>query len=663
MAIVKMKKMTLIAHESEREKLLKLFLKQGCVDVCGTRLDDGDFDKDALRELELKMLRVSTALTFLREASAEIKKIAPDDVKKVSVKKINRLINLDEYETLARDDESVFSRINRLFSINDRLVDIKTEKAKLTIIAEQLEPYLDVDAKFSDIRDTRCARFFLGTVPSNRVEALKTLLPTDLELSVNVGLKSARVFIACKNDEYKEIAEILAAHEFSACPFKIDMTASEKNAEVLAELAKLEAERVKLYMTVNDASDMQEELKILYDAYVLETAKIKAMGSCERTQSVFIFEAWVPSERCTELARQANYLCEPIEIFFREPSYNENPPTQVRNNKFVSAFEGITEMFAAPTYTERDPNPFVAFFYFLFFGIMMGDAGYGIIICLACFLYLAIVKPVKNSGKMILMFGFCGIATVIWGALLGGWFAISLPQNSFLAKITLFNPLEEPLKMFMLALGLGALQLGTAYLLRALADIKQMNLKGMVTNLAWVVLMLSLFFIAPSLMYFLGAISYTNNTFGILSTVGLSLAVVGALMLIAGGAIGKKNPLKMVTGALGNVYGAVNVMSDLLSYSRIFGLGLATGVIGLVVNLLADIIVTTFFGGLWVGWIFAIPVLIVGHAFNMGINLIGVYVHDSRLQYIEFFGKFYEGAGRAFNPIGTKTKYTYLGSL
>ena len=131
-------------------------------------------------------------------------------------------------------------------------------------------------------------------------------------------------------------------------------------------------------------------------------------------------------------------------------------------------------------------------------------------------------------------------------------------------------------------------------------------------------------------------------------------------MLIIGGAIGKKNPLKMVTGAFGNAYGAINVVSDLLSYSRLFGLGLTTGVIGYVINMLADIIVNTFFHGLWVGWIIAAIVLVIGHAFNIAINLLGAYVHNSRLQYIEFFGRFYEGSGRAFKPLGDNTRYTYL---
>ena len=131
-------------------------------------------------------------------------------------------------------------------------------------------------------------------------------------------------------------------------------------------------------------------------------------------------------------------------------------------------------------------------------------------------------------------------------------------------------------------------------------------------------------------------------------------------MLLIGGAIGKKNPVKMLTGAFGNAYGAINVVSDLLSYSRLFGLGLTTGVIGYVINMLADIIVNTFFHGLWVGWILAAVVLVIGHAFNIAINLLGAYVHNSRLQYIEFFGRFYEGNGHAFKPLGDDTRYTYL---
>ena len=146
-----------------------------------------------------------------------------------------------------------------------------------------------------------------------------------------------------------------------------------------------------------------------------------------------------------------------------------------------------------------------------------------------------------------------------------------------------------------------------------------------------------------------------------MTSAGAIVAAIGAAMLIISGALGKKNPIKMVGGALGKAYGSINVVSDLLSYSRLFGLGLTTGVIGYVVNQFAVVIVGFFPQSVsFIGWILSMPVLLVGHLFNFAINLLGVYVHNSRLQYIEFFGRFYEGTGHIFMPLGSNTKYTYL---
>lgn len=294
---------------------------------------------------------------------------------------------------------------------------------------------------------------------------------------------------------------------------------------------------------------------------------------------------------------------------------------------------------------------------------MISDAGYGLLMAIACFAMVKIMKPVKNSGRMLMMFGFCGISTVIWGTLFGGWFGITIPAGSFLDKLTWFNPLDDPLKMFMLALGMGVLQIGTGFALKGIALCRSGHpVYAIFNQFSWDVIFIGLLLLSPKLMLFLGAITTSPEPawFSVCSTVGMYVALAGFVMLLIGGGIGKKNPIKMVTGAFGNAYGAINVVSDLLSYSRLFGLGLTTGVIGYVINMLANIIVNTFFGGLWVGWIIAVPVLLIGHTFNIAINLLGAYVHNSRLQYIEFFGRFYEGNGRAFKPLGSSTRYTYL---
>lgn len=667
MAIVSMQKMSIVAHASERSKMLRIFLKSGCVEVVKTQeFDHTQYVNDDSKRanIQSKLLKVSFALTFLRERSKEMAKYEPKNTPKVNMKKENRLVDIDEYYNIVREEVEIFSKISEMEKLNGVFVDIKTEKSRLNALREQLLVYRDLEIPFSEIKDSNNTAMLVGTVPAAAVQEIADKLPEDAELTGYDGDKLNCIVIICHKKCLGEIINLLSGHDFIKCGFNFPMTAGLKISEIDNKLIELNEKTKRNVIESMSFADMLSTLKVAYDYYNLEIAKLDCMAKCPRSQKAFALEAWVPKDRAKELEDKLTDKCKKMEIAFRDPNEDELPPTMVNNAKVVQPFEGITDMFGAPNYREADPNIFVALFYFLFFGIMISDAGYGLLMAIACFTIVKLTKPVKQSGRMMIMFGFCGISTVIWGALFGGWFGVeSAKLPAFLQAITWFNPLEDPLKMFMLALGMGVLQIGTGFALKGIAMIKSGEaVKGILNNFSWVVIFIGLILISPSLMIFLGAIRYETvpPIIGSLSTVGKYVAIAGFALLLIGGAVGKKNPVKMVTGMFGNAYGAINVVSDLLSYSRLFGLGLTTGVIGYVINMLADIIVNTFFGGLWVGWIIAVPVLIFGHAFNLAINLLGAYVHNSRLQYIEFFGRFYEGNGHAFAPLGSKTKYTYL---
>lgn len=665
MAIVSMQKMSLVAHNSEKSKILKIFMGKGCVELTDSReigAADCAGEKQNKNLMESKLLRISFALSFLKEMAKDYGKINEDSKVAVNLKRENRLVSIDEYENTAKDIVELCAQIAELEKINGNLVDIKSAKARNSALIEQLAVYEALEIPFSEIKDSKYTFMLAGTIPINKVENFKEKT-TELIVSVYPSDKLACVLVLGHNDKKAEALAILAGCEFVRTNFNYDCTASSKLAELQAQQVALEEKRVENIEEAIEYTNLISSLKVSYDYYNLEIAKIDVVDSCTRTQKAIVMEGWVPTARAEEVKNEIESKCKRVEVFFRDPLDEETPPTLTQNNKVVSAFDGITDMFGRPNYRGQDPNLFVAMFYFIFFGIMISDAGYGLLMAIACFGIIAITKPVKNSGKMLIMFGFCGISTVIWGALFGGWFAITLPANSIFAKLTWFNPLDEPLKMFMLALGMGVLQIGTGFALKGIAEIKSGNiLKGIFNNFSWVVIFIGLVLISPVLMVFLGAITMdvTPHWFKVCADIGKYTAIAGFAMLLLGGAVGKKNPIKMVTGALGNAYGGINIVSDLLSYSRLFGLGLTTGVIGYVINMLALIIVDTFFHGLWVGWIIAVPVLVIGHLFNFAINLLGAYVHNSRLQYIEFFGRFYEGNGRAFMPLGSKTKYTYL---
>ena len=660
MSIVKMQKMSLVAHASERTRLLRIFIKSGCVELIKSEEDVTvtPADRERRERNEARKYRAAFCMSFLKEMSKEIllidKKLAP----KINLKKENRLITLEEYEEVCNNTEELMDKIDEMENINNRITDLRSEKTRLTAFNEQLAPYKGLDIDMSTIKDTESACVFCGVIPSENKDKFVVQIEGKGIYEISEGEKVTAVAVICHKNDKEEVNKVLSENEFVKSSFDFDGTASDKTEKNTARINKIDETVKELILSTVDYVRYIPTVKIVYDYCALELAKLDITENSARTKKAIAFEGWVPAEKTEGLKKEIEEKCKRVEIAFRDPLEEEIPPTATKSSKVVGAFAGITEMFGSPNYRERDPNLFVALFYFLIFGIMIGDAGYGLIMAIACFLFVKLKKPVKNSGRMMIVFAFCGISTFIWGTLFGGWFAIDIPEDSFLGKLTWFNPLDEPLKMFMLSLGVGVLQIGTGFALSGIAKIKSGNaMKGILSDFGWVVIFLGLLMLSPNIMVYLNAIEGGQEWFGVAGTAGTYIALVGGAMVVIGGAWGKKNPVKMVGGALGSVYGAINIVSDLLSYSRLFGLGLTTGVIGLVMNELGMIIVDMIGPA---GWIIAVVIFVGGHVFNLAINLLGAYVHDSRLQYIEFFGRFYEGSGHAFKPIGSEMKYTYL---
>lgn len=650
MAIVEMRKMSVVAHQSERNKLLRTFIKSGCVEtVKSSPIDNTVYKKDEeLKEqIESKLIRINFALTFLKDICNQAKRV-DKDIASVSLKKENELVALEKYEAITKDEYELFNSISDLEEINKKLTDIKSKKQRINALKEQLSVYEALEIKFSDIKDTKRCHILAGTIPAQRAEQIQTQNDGKVFLRIYQGDKLCPIVAICLKEDGESVRSMLAANDFAKCPFEYDMTARQKLDELEQELKELEASRQSLALEAVGERQHVTKLKILYDFYLLEMKKVEVIESCSSSRKTFVIEGWVPKHKEEYVKELIDKNCKYALAVFRDAYKDETPPTLTKNNKLVDPIEGITNMFGVPSYREIDPNIFVAIFFFIIFGFMFSDAGYGVVLAVSCFLYCLIKKPVKKSGRMMLLFGLGGISTIIWGAVFGGWFGMTFPKEP------LINPLDATgsLIMFGSALAIGALQIATGFAINGANKIRRKEyLDGILGDFSWVVIFLGLFLVTGGM---LGAVKA-------LTSAGAIVAAIGAAMLIISGALGKKNPIKMVGGALGKAYGSINVVSDLLSYSRLFGLGLTTGVIGYVVNQFAVVIVGFFPQSVsFIGWILSMPVLLVGHLFNFAINLLGVYVHNSRLQYIEFFGRFYEGTGHIFMPLGSNTKYTYL---
>ena len=315
---------------------------------------------------------------------------------------------------------------------------------------------------------------------------------------------------------------------------------------------------------------------------------------------------------------------------------------------FFVPFESITEMYSLPDYKGFDPTSIFALFYAIFFGMMLSDAGYGIVMAVGCFIALKKYDLEGNTYKMIKLFFYCGISTTFWGAMFGGWFGdfVQVFSRTILGKEIAvnpiwFNPIEDPMTLLIFSLGLGVIHIFIGMGIKAYMQIKDGHLFDAICDEGFWYLTI------------LGLIGWlAGSSFGAaVVTIGKWMAIVGVAGLLLTGGRDKKGFGKVI-GGLGSVYNITSYLSDILSYARLLALGLATGVIAQVVNTMG-----AMGGGGVKGCIILLIAFVLGHTLNLAINALGAFIHASRLQYIEFFGKFYEDGGEPFDPFRKKTKY------
>jgi V/A-type H+-transporting ATPase subunit I len=662
-----MKKLSVVGHKKDRRRILRELTELGVVEVSLASEINGTFvDKHPVtcETIARKVANLESAIVFLQESQRELKNRDFSSVVKnnqsfqnAKFGRENVVMSYEELSSVVKDEYELFTVVDALSDINAELTDIKAKKSRIASQLTQLELYTELDIKFSEIKDSKKTTLFVGFTDVENIDKALTLLPQNAIVRSKDTLNGTLLAIIVFKDDAETSARILSSINFRKCPFNDPFTPLQMIENIKLQLETLNQRRKELYLTVAERFSCLKNLKLLYDFYLIELQKAETMGKCRETVGSFVIEGWIPEDTEVTVLEKLNNLSNGIVCQTRGPGEDENPPSFIKNPKIVGAFgDNITATFGTPAYGGIDPNPFVMFFYCLFFGFMFSDAGYGLIMTIACGLILLIKKPAKRSGGFFLMFMFCGLSTVVWGTLFGGWFGLTTEQLSgsslgrFLLSMQVLNSMDgtDILVMFGIALGLGVIQLATGFFLNGIESLKIKKYASAILNdFSWVIILLA------------GGVAVFGILLSIslLSSVGGIIFLIGVLMLLLGGALGRKNPISMLAGAFKNLYGSINVFSDILSYSRLFSLCLTTGIIGMVINIIAGIMPTLLS---YAGYVVAFIIYAGGHLFNFAINALGVYVHNSRLQYVEFFGKFFTGEGYPFVPLGSKTKYVFL---
>jgi len=616
--LVPMKKVTLFAMKDDRDAILRYLQQYGDV-----MLLQGADEKalPGAAEAATEVQRANEAIKFLEAHSREKPRMVSPRLR----------ITYNGFENDSTEARELTDQVEGLAS---KINSLRNEAETMRVQIEKLQPWLKLTIPLETLVPTEYTEIFAGYVPEELYDKVVDELGkficevTPLE-SAPEG--KAILIVAYKTDA-AEIKHMLKANDFIEFVFPKRSGTAGEIANSLAKAAtekdnladQLEAEAVRI-------SGRKKDLKLYYDQSAARKERLETGG--KETERTFCLTGWCRADRSAAVEEAVGKATAAYEISFADPGEGEVAPTVVDNGFLIRPYEAVTDMYSRPAQGAFDPNCLVAPFFCCFFGMMLSDAGYGILLTIIMLIFIKLVKPVEFIGKLSSVLLMGGLSTIFWGALFGGWFGVSLPP-------LLFNPMEEPMKMLVLCYVLGAMHLILGMLVKIAVEAKRGHFIDAMLDVGMWIIMFAGFAV-----------------WGILgSDIGKYMAMTAAAIIVLTGGRAKKGVVSKLIGGLLTLYGISSYMADLLSYSRLFALGLATGVVAMIINTVAKLL----WDGGSVGIIIAIALLVGGHFGNLVINVLGSFVHSSRLQYIEFFNKFYEAGGRAFVPLSLKTRYTEI---
>lgn len=678
MAILNMKRIEILGLQKDRKKIIEFVQRQGCVQLDEMQEEGQHFTnlptQQTVTQLERYESTVDSALEVLNRYTSGkgglLDSFAPREE-----------MSTTEYLEKSKNVDATLGKCKQINALYKKIQDSKVEIARAETAIDQVRPWetLDIPSSFKGTADTQA---FIGTIaePLDREGVLTKIVEADPEAQGEVEIVSADknqtcLVAICHKDNAKTFEQALRTAGFVAVsdatkhPPKVRIERLTKQIEQLgADIAEAEA-AIKTY------DDSRDDIAFLKDYLTLRTDKYKVLDKVSVDDSVFVISGYIPETKAEGLKNKLESKFDTAVNLSDVDNESDEVPVAVHNNKLGMTMESITNMYAFPSHKDIDPSFIMTTFYYLLFGLMLGDAGYGLVMTFLC-LFVKFKYKLEPRKRATVNYGLgCGLSTTFWGAMQNSWFgdlpkwiANGLKSNEptdFISTHHLywFDPLQNTTRFLLLCFFIGILHL----ILANCINLYKMSKQGMAFE--------GFFEVVPILLILVGIIPVINSYIGggalaeIPSTQPIDnminaaapvlyiLLIIGAIGVVVGPAIVRikqKSSVGKVLGGLGGgLYGLYNAASgylgDILSYARLLALGLCTGVIASVINQLG----ATPGGG---NWFLFIIIFIIGHTINLGINLIGAYVHTNRLQYVEFFSKFYEGGGKPFTPLSAQSQ-------
>jgi V/A-type H+-transporting ATPase subunit I len=630
--IVPVKKARVFVLEEHKEDLVRALQKAGLLMIVPNSSSTIDVTADAAL-----LQRINKAITDLNRYGKKKSLFRHQEV---------------TYEKFMTEDEQQTKLLANVESDAEALSRLNAQIKKDEDLYRKYAPFREIDIRLADLKKAAYTRYHVGHFQEENLEKLEAFLnekeiPYQKLSSITYG---PALFFASFYEDDDSILNEAGKRSFSEVDLPdIDISLAEYVTNLESGLSESKKQITYLENSLSEMAKNISQLELMYDRIQAQLDRNSvAFGTTERS---FYLDGWVRVDQVDDLNKVVKSVTTDFDIEYSEPTDADLPPTAIKNNKFVTQFETITNMFSVPNHKEIDPNPAVAIWYWIIFGIMMGDIGYGLAMLIVFGLALWLIKPKGTFKKLISVFFYSGITSIITGILFGSFFGAPFDLGALVGSIfsqtwttVILNPVTEPLIMLGFSLVFGVLHIINGLGFKFALLIKRKDYVGAIADaLSWIFVLVGLIFV--------GAQMFIWTTAQFLIYIGLGFAGAGALLLLFLAGRKSKNVFGKVLGGLGAIYKSTNYVSDILSYSRILALSLSSAVIASTMNLLAGMI-----QGSVIGFILSIIVYLVGHIFNFVMSMLSAYVHDGRLQYIEFFGKFYEGGGYIFEPFSIRLK-------
>ena len=665
MAILSMQKIGICATKKNRKAILEFLQEIGAVEVDVSDIESEEYERMDTSNERIRFQNIADDFDHV----IELLKTYDEERKKSLLNLEKRQITMQEEQEIVADRVKYYNTVNKIISLEKSIAENRATIARKNNKIASLKPWQSLGIPLNSEK-TKKTRIFIGSFPGSlSEEQILTIACKDMDDNppVIVEILSSEnqvtnVCVVSTNNIADKVEENMRSGGYSKLPFlshRIPINAIEKRQnDIVEEEKKIQEAEDDIKSYVNQI----DNFCIASDYYRTRAEKYRILGTIPQSKNVFFIEGWIEKDKSERVAK---LLEEKFGAFVELQDVDDSVdhPVVLKNNAFSEAAEGVLESYGLPKHGRVDPTFVMSLFYVFFFGMMLSDAAYGILMSIITAVVLK-KYPRMESGlkKMLKLFFWCGLSTAFWGFMFGGFFGDAIdviahtfcgvPETTQVLKPLWFAPLENPMRLLIWCMLFGLIHLFAGLGMKGYEYLKDHDVVGFVSDvIAWYMFIGGLvLMLIPSSIF--ASVAQMQIVFPDWLNMGAKILTIAgmAIIILMSGRANKNWGIRIALGAY-DIYGVTGWLSDVLSYSRLLALGLATGVIASVINMMASMN-----GNI----IIFIIVFIFGHTLNVLINLLGAYVHTNRLQYVEFFGKFFDGGGEPFKPFKTINRYVEI---